>query len=127
MSGRLPAYFGTVLYLDPPAVPWRGRLWSHLISDVSFAELHAFAELLGASRRGFDRDHYDLPAERFRVAVWLGATVVPSREIVRLLRDAGLRRPKHVFASAAPVSAQRAQLAGQVGAGGRLPAGVRVG
>ncbi|PTA43742.1 DUF4031 domain-containing protein [Micromonospora sp. RP3T] len=116
-----------MLYLDPPAVPWRGRLWSHLISDVSFAELHAFAELLGAGRRGFDRDHYDLPAERFRVAVWLGATVVPSREIVRVLRDAGLRRPKHVSASAAPVSAQRAQLAGQVGAGGRLPAGVRLG
>ncbi|WP_431936387.1 DUF4031 domain-containing protein [Micromonospora sp. RP3T] len=116
-----------MLYLDPPAVPWRGRLWSHLISDVSFAELHAFAELLGAGRRGFDRDHYDLPAERFRVAVWLGATVVPSREIVRLLREAGLRRPKHVSASTAPVSAQRAQLAGQVGAGGRLPTGVRLG
>ncbi|MFI2710198.1 DUF4031 domain-containing protein [Micromonospora sp. NPDC018662] len=116
-----------MLYLDPPTVPWRGRLWSHLISDVSYAELHAFAELLGVSRRGFDRDHYDLPAERFRVAVWLGATVVPSREIVRLLRAADLRRPKHVSASAAPVSAQRAQLAGQVGAGGRLPAGVRLG
>ncbi|WBB74207.1 DUF4031 domain-containing protein [Micromonospora sp. WMMD1128] len=110
-----------MLYLDPPAVPWRGRLWSHLISDVSYAELHAFAEMLGAPRRGFDRDHYDLPAERFRAAVWLGATVVPSREIVRLLHAGGLRRPKH------RVSGQRGQLPAQVGAGGRLPTGVRLG
>ena len=88
-----------MLYLDPPAWPARGRLWSHLISDLSYAELHAFAEMLGAPRRGFDRDHYDLPAERFAAAVWLGARVVPSREISRLLRAAGLRRPKHLTAA----------------------------
>ena len=87
-----------MLYVDRPTVPWRGRLWSHLISDVSYAELHAFAEALGAPRRGFDRDHYDIPAERFPMAVWLGARVVPSRELVRLLRDSGLRRPKHLAA-----------------------------
>ncbi|PWU52411.1 DUF4031 domain-containing protein [Micromonospora globispora] len=87
-----------MLYVDRPTVPWRGRLWSHLISDVSYAELHAFAEALGAPRRGFDRDHYDIPAERFPMAVWLGARVVPSRELVRLLRDSGLRRPKHLTA-----------------------------
>ncbi|MEH0842616.1 DUF4031 domain-containing protein [Micromonospora sp. CPCC 205711] len=87
-----------MLYVDRPAWPWRGRLWSHLISDVSHAELHAFAEALGAPRRAFDRDHYDIPAERFPAAVWLGARVVPSREIVRLLRDSGLRRPKHLSA-----------------------------
>ncbi|MEU8284556.1 DUF4031 domain-containing protein [Micromonospora sp. NPDC048905] len=94
-----------MLYLDRPAWPWRGRLWSHLISDVSYAELHAFAETLGAPRRGFDRDHYDIPADRFAAAVWLGAQVVPSRELVRLLRAADLRRPKHLVSprpSAAP-------------------------
>jgi hypothetical protein len=85
-----------MLYVDPPAWPARGRLWSHLISDVSLAELHAFAELLGAPRRGFERDHYDIPAERFQSAVWLGAQVVPTREIARRLRAAGLRRPKHL-------------------------------
>ena len=88
-----------MVYVDPPAWPARGRLWSHLVSDVSYAELHAFAEMLGAPRRGFDRDHYDLPAERFAMAVWLGATVVSSREIVRLLNGSGLRRPKHVWQS----------------------------
>ncbi|WP_433530100.1 DUF4031 domain-containing protein [Micromonospora sp. CA-263727] len=85
-----------MIYVDRPAWPARGRLWSHLISDVSFAELHVFAEALGAPRRGFDRDHYDIPAERFVTAVWLGARVVPSRDLVRLLRAANLRRPKHL-------------------------------
>ena len=84
-----------MLYIDAPAWPAHGRLWSHLVSDVSYAELHAFAELLGAPRRGFDRDHYDVPAERVPVAIWLGARFVPSREIVARLRKAGLRRPKH--------------------------------
>jgi hypothetical protein len=85
-----------MVYVDPPAWPARGRLWSHLVSDVSYAELHVFAEMLGAPRRGFDRDHYDVPADLFRSAVWLGATVVPSREIVRRLRAASLRRPRHL-------------------------------
>lgn len=85
-----------MLYVDPPAWPARGRLWSHLVSDVSYEELHAFAEMLGAPRRGFDRDHYDLPAERVPMAVWLGARLVTSREIVRHLHAAGLRRPKHL-------------------------------
>jgi hypothetical protein len=81
-----------VIYVDPPLWPARGRLWSHLVSDTSYAELHAFAEALGVPRRAFERDHYDVIEPRFRVAVWLGATVVSSREIVRLLVAAGLRR-----------------------------------
>jgi hypothetical protein len=84
-----------MIYVDPPRWPARGRLWSHLVSDVSFAELHAFAELLGAPRRAFERDHYDLPGERARMAVWLGAVLVPSREIVERLYAAGLRRRKY--------------------------------
>ncbi|WP_329104929.1 DUF4031 domain-containing protein [Micromonospora sp. NBC_01699] len=85
-----------MVYVDPPAWPARGRLWSHLVSDVSYAELHVFAEMVGAPRRAFDRDHYDLPDNRFAMAVWLGARVVPGREIARLLRAANLRRPKHL-------------------------------
>jgi hypothetical protein len=94
-----------MVYVDRPAWPGRGRLWSHLVSDVSYAELHAFAEMLGAPRRGFDRDHYDLPAERFQTALWLGARLVPSREIVQRLYASGLRRPKHgsVEAAVSPV------------------------
>ncbi|MFF9004112.1 DUF4031 domain-containing protein [Streptomyces achromogenes] len=82
------------LYVDPPAWPGHGRLWSHLVSDASYDELHAFAAGLGLSRRAFDGDHYDLPADRYADAVAAGAVEVGSREVVRLLRESGLRRPK---------------------------------
>lgn len=84
----------TVL-IDPPEVPGHGRLWSHLVSDESYDELHAFAAALGAPRRGFDRDHYDLPAEYYEAAVAAGATPVSSKELVRRLVAAGLRRRKN--------------------------------
>lgn len=85
-----------MLYIDTPRWPAHGRLWAHLISDTSVAELHTFAELIGAPRRAFERDHYDVAADRARLAVWLGATCVPSREIVARLVAAGLRRPRHL-------------------------------
>lgn len=69
-------------------------MWSHLISDESFDELHAFAARLGVPARAFDRDHYDVAAEVYGDAVRLGAVEAGSRELVRLLRGAGLRRPK---------------------------------
>jgi Protein of unknown function (DUF4031) len=88
-----------VLYVDRAVWPGRGRaagrLWAHLISDVSYSELHAFAETIGAPPRGFERDHYDIPAALVTVAVWLGATPVSAREIVMRLNSAGLRRPKN--------------------------------
>jgi hypothetical protein len=83
----------TVL-IDPPLVAWRGRMWSHLASDSSYDELHAFAAALGVPERGFDRDHYDVPAELYDRAVAAGAVPVRSRELVRRLREAGLRRRK---------------------------------
>ena len=85
-----------MILVDEPRWPARGRLWSHLVSDVSYAELHAFAEMLGAPRRAFDRDHYDIPETRLEMALWLGATLVRSRELSARLRAAGLRRPKHL-------------------------------
>jgi len=85
-----------LILVDRPLWPARGRLWSHLVSDVSYAELHVFAEMLGAPRRGFDRDHYDIPDMYFQKALWLGATLVPSRELAARLRAGGLRRPKHL-------------------------------
>lgn len=84
-----------MIFIDPPVWPGRGRFWSHLVSDVSYRELHAFAELMGVPPRGFDRDHYDVPEPHYPWAVWLGATPVSSREIVRRLHAGGLRRPKH--------------------------------
>ncbi|TPQ16463.1 DUF4031 domain-containing protein [Streptomyces sporangiiformans] len=82
------------VYIDPPAWPGHGRMWSHLISDVSYAELHRFAAELGVPSRAFERDHYDIPSHRYADAVRAGAVEVSSREVVRLLHEAGLRRPK---------------------------------
>jgi hypothetical protein len=85
-----------LILVDEPRWPAHGRLFSHLVSDLSYAELHVFAEMLGAPVRAFDRDHYDIPESRFRSAVWLGATLLPSRELTARLRAVGLRRPKHL-------------------------------
>ncbi|MEV7468517.1 DUF4031 domain-containing protein [Streptomyces kronopolitis] len=83
------------IYIDPPTWPGHGRMWSHLVSDRSFDELHEFAAGIGAPRRAFERDHYDLPAERYAEALRAGAVAVGSKELLRRLTDAGLRRPKH--------------------------------
>ena len=83
----------TVL-VDPPNAAGHGRLWSHVASDHSFEELHAFAAALGIPRRGFDRDHYDVPAEWYEQVLALGAEPVSSRELVARLVASGLRRRK---------------------------------
>jgi Protein of unknown function (DUF4031) len=83
-----------MILIDPPLVPSRGRMWSHLASDTSYDELHAFAQGLGISERGFDRDHYDVPEEWYDEAVALGAVPVTSRELITRLVAAGLRRRK---------------------------------
>jgi hypothetical protein len=62
-----------------------------VVSDESFEELHDFAQRMGIPRRGFHGDHYDLPEEWYQDAVDRGAVPTPSRELVRRLRDAGLR------------------------------------
>jgi len=83
----------TVL-IDPPRWPAHGRLWSHLVSDRSYTELHAFAAANGIPERGFDHDHYDVPVERYDSLIAGGAVPVDSRELLRRLSDAGLRQPK---------------------------------
>jgi hypothetical protein len=83
----------TVL-IDPPRWPAHGRLWSHLVSDASISELHQFAAAAGIPERGFDHDHYDVPADRYDTLVAAGAEPVGSRELLSRLTAAGLRRPK---------------------------------
>lgn len=79
--------------IDPPNWPGpRGLLWSHLVSDLALAELHAFAVRLGMPGRAFDRDHYDVPETVYERAVMLGAEPVTSRVLVVRLTAAGLRR-----------------------------------
>lgn len=83
-----------MILVDPPSWPAHGRLWSHLVSDESLDELHEFAAALGVPRRAFDGDHYDIPAELYEKAIAAGAEPVRSREIVRRLHAAGLRKRK---------------------------------
>jgi hypothetical protein len=83
------------LLIDDPVWPWRGRRWSHLVSDVSYDELHAFVQgELGIPRRAFQGDHYDVPEELHDVAVAAGAQAVDGRELLGRLMAAGLRRKK---------------------------------
>lgn len=82
------------VYIDPPDWPGHGRMWSHLVSDSSYDELHVFAAAIGCPRRAFDQDHYDVPAERYAAAVHHGAVEVGSKELLLRLKGAGLRRPR---------------------------------
>ena len=88
------------LLIDTPVWPWRGRRWSHLVSDTDYDELHAFvAEHLGMPRRAFQGDHYDVPEELYAVAVASGAEAVGSRELLQRLLAAGLRLRKNARAA----------------------------
>jgi hypothetical protein len=80
-----------MILVDPPLWPRHGRLWSHLVSDSSLEELHAFAQRTGVPERAFDLDHYDVPDERHDELVAAGAVPVDTRELVRRLRASGLR------------------------------------
>lgn len=128
-----------MILIDPPSVPARGRLWSHLVSDTSLTELHAFADRVGIPRLAFDRDHYDIPADRYAVLVEAGAVPVSAKELVARLAGSGLRRRKHDALGARPPGGSRTRPrrlvpgdrvrvvapAGPVGAG-RLAAGIAV-
>ena len=83
-----------MILIDPPNAAGHGRLWTHLASDASFEELHAFARTIGIPERGFDRDHYDVPADWYDDVVAAGAVPISSRELITRLVDAGLRRRK---------------------------------
>lgn len=62
------------------------------MSDTSLDELHDFAAALEVPPRAFHDDHYDLPDDVRDRAVAAGAVEVSSRDVVRILREAGLRR-----------------------------------
>ena len=83
-----------MILVDAPTWPAHGRLFSHLASDASYEELHAFAAGIGLPPRAFDGDHYDLVEDRYPDALAAGAVPVTSRDIVVALRAAGLRRRK---------------------------------
>lgn len=80
----------TVL-IDTPLWPKHGTVWSHLVSDASIDELHAFARSMEVPPRAFDLDHYDVPIERYDELVAAGAEAVSPRELIVRLTRSGLR------------------------------------
>ncbi len=88
-SGRLHP---VTILIDEARWWHRGEKWCHLVSDVSYDELHDFADLVGIPRRGFHGDHYDIPESYRAQVISTGATAVESRELLRRLRSAGLRQ-----------------------------------
>lgn len=81
-----------MILVDEARWRWRGRYWAHLVSDDSYDELHLFVSQLGLPRRVFQGDHYDVPEDYRLRAIELGAETVSTRQLVRRLRAAGLRR-----------------------------------
>ena len=80
----------TVL-IDQPIWPAHDLLWSHVVSDESLEELHAFAARADLPRRSFELDHYDVPEHRYAELVAAGAVHVSNRELVTRLQASGLR------------------------------------
>jgi hypothetical protein len=79
------------ILIDPPLWARHGRVWGHLVSDSSLEELHAFARKVGIPERGFDLDHYDVPQDMHARLISAGAQLIDGRELVRRLRESGLR------------------------------------
>lgn len=83
---------GVAVLVDEARWPWRGRRWAHLVSDSSYDELHELAQSIGLRRIGFQGDHYDVDEIDRDRALAARAVATDSRELVRRLRAAGLRR-----------------------------------
>ena len=96
---------GMTVLIDTPLWPTHGTVWSHLVSDASLAELHAFAERTGVPARAFDLDHYDVPGRALRRAGRRRRRTGVPRELVRRL--AAQRAAGHSARAARPVSARR--------------------
>jgi hypothetical protein len=79
------------------ATPLRYKKWSHLVSDTSEEELHAFAAKIGLRREWAQlrprasAAHYDVTPPKRALAIKLGAVAVSGRELVTRNYD-GLRR-----------------------------------
>lgn len=83
------------ILIDPPVWPAHGTVFSHLVSDESYEELHDFAARAGVPAGAFDLDHYDVPERMYDHLVALGAQPVRAKVLVQRLIASGLRRRKH--------------------------------
>ncbi|HRW20261.1 MAG TPA: DUF4031 domain-containing protein [Dermatophilaceae bacterium] len=82
------------VWIDRPIWPRHGTVFAHLVSDAAYDELHAVARAAGLDPRGFDGDHYDVPAHRYAACVVAGARVTDGADLVRRHNASGLRLRK---------------------------------
>jgi hypothetical protein len=91
------------VYVDDARIPWRGRVWSHLVAH-SAEELHSAAEILGLRREWAQGAgatlHYDLPEE------WRTRAI--ERGVAQPLDWRELTRRRAEFAPGARTRARRA-------------------
>ena len=72
------------VYVDNACHPFKGYLMCHMTAD-SLDELHDMADKIGMERRWFQappkasHPHYDIPQERRKMAIALGALEVSER------------------------------------------------
>ncbi len=83
-----------MILIDIPIWAAHGTVFAHLVSDESYAELHAFAARVGLPRGAFDGDHYDVPERRYAGCVAAGAAAVSGVELARRVNASGLRLRK---------------------------------
>jgi hypothetical protein len=96
------------VYVDNAVMPWRGRLWAHLLAS-DLEELHALATSIGLRRAWFqDRGrfpHYDVPTEGREAALAAGAIPILDR---RIPDDVLMKRPDGRYVPRRHVLAERA-------------------
>lgn len=77
------------VYVDKERIPWRGKLWCHLVAD-SLDELHTFATALGLKRSWFQESasypHYDVTLSVRELALKRGAVSVGKTEMLNSAR-----------------------------------------
>lgn len=84
------------VYVDNEQVPWRGKLWCHLVADT-IGELHGFARCLGLREAWFQSQvtypHYDVTVSVRHRALGMGAipgdrlTMITCAKILRQQLD----------------------------------------
>jgi Protein of unknown function (DUF4031) len=73
------------IYVDDEQIPWRGKLWCHLVADT-LGELHMFAHRLGLQEAWFQSrsvyPHYDVTVKVRDRALAMGATLGDRQTII---------------------------------------------
>ncbi len=74
-----------MVYVDDELIPWRGKLWCHLVADT-LPELHGFARRLGLREAWFQAKsvypHYDVTVSVRDRALTMGASMGDRQTII---------------------------------------------